>query len=266
MHNIKSHFSYLSLIITQCTCVCRLHIRNKFDFQYVSLIDETPSYMGGKGNSWRKLTLDGKLKKPLRILWNSYDAFSFLKSTSWLLFNTLFSLTVLPRQTIFYDVVEYLYNKKLAPRLREEIPKLLLRPNNEKTKLEHIKMISEIRYAIHEIWFCHILTALYITRACFDRFLLGFQISSSRKLRSQTCFIKRWPGDVKTVQTGTAKGFQAAQVVRFGKCACSLLHLTNFKGIIFSEFRFNALRAKKKTKKKKRKSSCVNARDIPPAT
>ena len=36
---------------------------NKFDFQYVSLMDETPSYMGGKGNSWRKLTLDGKLKK-----------------------------------------------------------------------------------------------------------------------------------------------------------------------------------------------------------
>ena len=25
-------------------------------------MDETPSYMGGKGNSWRKLTLDGKLK------------------------------------------------------------------------------------------------------------------------------------------------------------------------------------------------------------
>ena len=65
---------------------------------------------------------------------------------------TLFSLfTVLPRQTIFYDVVEYLCNKKLAPRLREEIPRLLLRPNNEKTKLEHIRIISEIRYARHKI-------------------------------------------------------------------------------------------------------------------
>ena len=70
----------------------------------------------------------------------------------WLLFNYPFFLfTVLPRQTIFYDVVEYLYNKKLAPRLREEIPKLLLRPNNEKTKLEHIRIVSEIRYARHEI-------------------------------------------------------------------------------------------------------------------
>ena len=27
--------------------------------QYISLMDETPSYMGGKDNSWRKLTLEG---------------------------------------------------------------------------------------------------------------------------------------------------------------------------------------------------------------
>jgi len=27
--------------------------------QYLSLMDETPSYMGGKDNSWRKLTLEG---------------------------------------------------------------------------------------------------------------------------------------------------------------------------------------------------------------
>ena len=51
----------LYLMVTQCMCIYRFH--NKFDFQYVSLMDETPSYMGGKGNSWRKLTLDGKLKK-----------------------------------------------------------------------------------------------------------------------------------------------------------------------------------------------------------
>ena len=51
----------LYLMVTKCSRVYRLHIQNKFYFQYVSLMDETPSYMGGKGNSWRKLTLDGKL-------------------------------------------------------------------------------------------------------------------------------------------------------------------------------------------------------------
>ncbi len=52
---------------------------------------------------------------------------------------------VLPRQTIFYDIVEYLYSKKLAPRLKEELPALLLKPVNEDTKLEQIRIISEIR-------------------------------------------------------------------------------------------------------------------------
>jgi hypothetical protein len=27
--------------------------------QYTSLLDETPSYMGGRDNTWRRLTLDG---------------------------------------------------------------------------------------------------------------------------------------------------------------------------------------------------------------
>lgn len=124
-------------------------------------MDETPSYMGGKGNSWRKLTLDGKLKNdfnpfPLEL---AQCIFTYDKHILVVIQLPFFLFTVLPRQTIFYDVVEYLYNKKLAPRLKEEIPKLLLRPNNEKTKLEHIRIISEIRYARHEI--CNFVTFLH---------------------------------------------------------------------------------------------------------
>ena len=31
----------------------------QFLFQYLSLLDELPSYMGGKENHWRQLTLEG---------------------------------------------------------------------------------------------------------------------------------------------------------------------------------------------------------------
>lgn len=37
---------------------CSVHIY--VYLQYMSLLDETPSYMGGRENTWRKLTLDGE--------------------------------------------------------------------------------------------------------------------------------------------------------------------------------------------------------------
>ena len=29
-------------------------------FQYVATVDETPAYLGGKDNTWRRLNLDGE--------------------------------------------------------------------------------------------------------------------------------------------------------------------------------------------------------------
>ncbi|KAK2150952.1 hypothetical protein LSH36_381g02102 [Paralvinella palmiformis] len=78
--------------------------------QYVSLLDETPSYLGGRDNSWRKLTLE-----------------------------------ILPRFTIFYDVVGFLYTNKMTPSLKAHLPVLLLPPNNDDVQLEHIRILSEIR-------------------------------------------------------------------------------------------------------------------------
>lgn len=46
---------------------------------------------------------------------------------------------------MFYDVVDYLCHKKLTPRLRAEIPRLLQRPHSEQTLREHIRIISEFR-------------------------------------------------------------------------------------------------------------------------
>ncbi|KAJ8310612.1 hypothetical protein KUTeg_012477 [Tegillarca granosa] len=61
--------------------------------QYLANIDESPATHGGKENYWRKLTLDD-----------------------------------LPRRTIFYDVVDYLYNQRMTPALQEQIPILVQRP------------------------------------------------------------------------------------------------------------------------------------------
>jgi len=35
-----------------------------FPWQYLSLLDETPAYMGGRDNGWRKLTLEGNSPLP----------------------------------------------------------------------------------------------------------------------------------------------------------------------------------------------------------
>lgn len=78
--------------------------------QYLTNTDETPAKMGGKENYWRKLTLD-----------------------------------VLPRYTIFYDIVDFLYNHRMTPRLREEIPLLILRPLTQDIQVQHIRAVSEMR-------------------------------------------------------------------------------------------------------------------------
>ncbi|CAH1781799.1 unnamed protein product [Owenia fusiformis] len=78
--------------------------------QYLANLDETPAKEGGKENLWRKLTQD-----------------------------------VIPRYTIFHDVIDYLYNQKLSPSLAEELPTLLSRPITQEIQLRQIKLISRIR-------------------------------------------------------------------------------------------------------------------------
>lgn len=78
--------------------------------QYLTNIDETPAKMGGKENYWRKLTLD-----------------------------------VLPRHTVFYDIVDFLYTHRMTPRLRQEVPLLMTRPITQDIQISHIRVVSEMR-------------------------------------------------------------------------------------------------------------------------
>ncbi|XP_052107092.1 uncharacterized protein CXorf58-like [Mytilus californianus] len=80
--------------------------------QYLANVDESPATMGGKENYWRKLTLDD-----------------------------------LSRRTIFYDIVDYLYNQRMSPRLQIEIPVLVQRPVSQEIKRQHIRVISQLRTA-----------------------------------------------------------------------------------------------------------------------
>lgn len=78
--------------------------------QYLSNLDETPAYLGGRENYWRKLSLDD-----------------------------------LPRHTIFYDVVDFAYNQRMTPRLKQEIPLLMSRPVTQEVQVRHIQAISKMR-------------------------------------------------------------------------------------------------------------------------
>ncbi|KAH9508739.1 putative protein CXorf58 [Bulinus truncatus] len=78
--------------------------------QYLSNLDESPANQGGKDNYWRKLTLD-----------------------------------VLPRHTIFFDVVDFAYNNHLSPTLKEEMQILTARPVSQMMLVKQLKTIAKIR-------------------------------------------------------------------------------------------------------------------------
>lgn len=80
--------------------------------QYLSLLDETPAYMGGKENYWRRLTLNS-----------------------------------LPRSTIFFDLLDFAYSKtsRMTPRLKRELPALMIRPVTQDIQRRHIRIISQLR-------------------------------------------------------------------------------------------------------------------------
>ncbi|KAH0624746.1 hypothetical protein JD844_032503 [Phrynosoma platyrhinos] len=78
--------------------------------QYVNHLDETPAYVGGRHNYWRRLSLEN-----------------------------------FPRAMIMYDIMDYAQSRKLSERLRLELPFLLLRPQNEETSRAQLLAICQIR-------------------------------------------------------------------------------------------------------------------------
>jgi len=100
----------------QCPITDEIDVTTLKDYmQYLSNLDESPAYHGGKENFWRKLTLD-----------------------------------VLPRHTIFFDIVDFAYNNRLTPRLKEEIPILMSRPVTQEVQVRHIKAISKMRNPVYQ--------------------------------------------------------------------------------------------------------------------
>ena len=51
-----------------------------FWFQYVATVDETPAYLGGKDNTWRRLNLDGEYnnynRQTIIIICSSFNLLS----------------------------------------------------------------------------------------------------------------------------------------------------------------------------------------------
>nr|XP_002119481.1 putative uncharacterized protein CXorf58 [Ciona intestinalis]XP_026690704.1 putative uncharacterized protein CXorf58 [Ciona intestinalis] len=77
--------------------------------QYLSNLDEMPSYLGGKGNYWRQLSLEA-----------------------------------LPRQNIMYDIMEYLRTKTQSARLQAEMPIMMSRPVTQEIQIEQFRALSRL--------------------------------------------------------------------------------------------------------------------------
>ena len=100
--------SVICLLIRACFTGAGM-ITKPLHFQYLSNLDEMPSYLGGKENYWRHLSLEA-----------------------------------LPRQNIMYDIVEYLKSKSPSTRLRSEMPILMSRPVTQEIQLEQVRAISRL--------------------------------------------------------------------------------------------------------------------------
>jgi hypothetical protein len=80
-----------------------LNVSNLKDcMKYLAVVDETPASLGGKGNTWRRLSLE-----------------------------------VLPRHHIIYDVVSYLEHHEMSPKICE----YLNGPSNQSQQLECVNML-----------------------------------------------------------------------------------------------------------------------------
>ncbi|XP_062433240.1 uncharacterized protein CXorf58 homolog [Rhea pennata] len=77
---------------------------------YISNLDETPAYFGGRNNCWRRLSLKN-----------------------------------FPRTMIVYDIMEYAQSRTLSDRLKKELKFLLLRPQNKELWHDQLMAVSNIR-------------------------------------------------------------------------------------------------------------------------
>ncbi|CAF3407475.1 unnamed protein product [Rotaria socialis] len=81
--------------------------------QYSSLLDELPSYLGGRANNWRRL-----------------------------------NLADIPRHSIFYDIISYIESGHITSDLRDRIPMLLTQPNAQSVQLQHIELLKQIKSGV----------------------------------------------------------------------------------------------------------------------
>ena len=122
-------------------------------------MDESPAYMGGKENQWRKLNLDGKsIALPLPGLTppHSSPCHSFLHTCIPLSLTLLPSplspppppLTVLPRHSFLYNIVDFLTRAHLPGGMSLERMQSLTRPPTQAEQIEYIKAVSSMRSVV----------------------------------------------------------------------------------------------------------------------
>ncbi|XP_030058105.1 uncharacterized protein CXorf58 homolog isoform X2 [Microcaecilia unicolor] len=81
--------------------------------QYISYLDETPAYLGGRDNHWRKLSLEK-----------------------------------VPRTMIMYDILNYAESGKLSSQLKKELSFLLCLPHNEEVRRRQLLVITQSRHPV----------------------------------------------------------------------------------------------------------------------
>lgn len=63
----------------------------------------------------------------------------------------MFYFVVIPRQTVFYDIVDFLYHKNMTMRLKQELPILAKSPVNADMELRHIEVHLIRKYLIQKV-------------------------------------------------------------------------------------------------------------------
>ncbi|XP_072471362.1 uncharacterized protein CXorf58 homolog isoform X4 [Notamacropus eugenii] len=77
---------------------------------FTSFLDETPAYLGGKSNRWRRLSLEN-----------------------------------FPKTMIMYDIMDYATSGTLSDRLQKELKYLLQKPKSEAMQRDQLRVVSQIR-------------------------------------------------------------------------------------------------------------------------
>nr|XP_033805154.1 putative uncharacterized protein CXorf58 homolog isoform X4 [Geotrypetes seraphini] len=81
--------------------------------EYISHLDETPAYLGGRDNHWRKLSLEN-----------------------------------VPRTMIMYDIINYAESGKLSSQLKKELSFLLCLPHNEEVQRRQLSIVTQSRQPV----------------------------------------------------------------------------------------------------------------------